>query len=74
MDKNELIIKPKYLNTLRGVEESQVIKIRMKKTTLHQIQLIAMDTEHSRNALIHRFIDYALNHYEIQTVGSSKDR
>lgn len=63
MGKDDLIVKPKRP---KGEDGYKVFSIRIKEETVSKIDKISMQTGRSRNELIGRFLDYALEHCKVQ--------
>lgn len=58
MDGNTILITKKS-KKLRGEEESRVVSIRMKKTTIQRMEDIAAKTNRTRNEVINIILDNA---------------
>ena len=63
MDKNTLIIKPKRP---KGEDGYRVFSIRIKEDTVRKIDASSIRTGRSRNELIGMFLEYAVEHCEIE--------
>ncbi len=50
----------------RGEDGTRVISLRIKETILAQIDVIASQTNRSRNEIVSSFIEYALKNVEIE--------
>ena len=57
MKEDKLIIKPKRI---KGDDGYRIFSIRIKEEIVNQIDEIVVQTGHSRNELIGRFIEFAL--------------
>lgn len=57
MKENDLIVKPKRP---KGEDGYKVFSIRIKEETVAKIDAISMQTGRSRNELIGKFLDYAV--------------
>ena len=53
---------------LKGEDGYKVSSMRVKEDTIHRIDKISSLTERSRNELIGIFLDYALEHCEVDDV------
>ena len=62
MEKDELILKPKRP---KGEDGYKVFSIRIKEETVSKIDKISMQTGRSRNELIGKFLDYALDRCKV---------
>ena len=62
MNDNSLVIRPKKQ---KGEDGYKVFSIRIKDELAEQIGEIAAQTGHSRNELIGRFLEYAVEHCTI---------
>ena len=58
MSNDKLIIRPKKV---RGDDGYRTFSIRVRDTTVDRISNLANQTGHSRNELICRFLEYALD-------------
>lgn len=58
MNDNAILITKKS-KKLRGEDESQVVSIRMKKTTIQRMEDIAAKTNRTRNEVINIILDNA---------------
>ncbi|MBO5217962.1 MAG: ribbon-helix-helix protein, CopG family [Clostridia bacterium] len=63
MADEKLIIKPKQL---RGEDGYKVFSIRIREETVSKIDDIAAKTGRSRNELIGMFLNFAVEHCEIE--------
>lgn len=63
MDKDSLIVKPKRP---KGEDGYKVFSIRIKEETVSRIDAISMQTGRSRNELIGKFLDYALERCKVE--------
>lgn len=63
MENEKLIIKSKHT---RGEDGYKVFSIRVKEETVFKIDEIAQQTGHSRNELIGKFLDFALERIVIK--------
>lgn len=64
MKEDKLIIKkspPK-----KGDDGYKIFSIRIKEDTVKQIDAIASETRRSRNELIGKFLEYAIEHCQIE--------
>lgn len=59
---NEIIIEPKEL---KGEDGYKVISIRVKDENLKRLELLTVESNRSRNALINTFIEYGLDHCKV---------
>ena len=62
MNDNNLVIQPRKT---KGEDGYKVFSIRIKEELAEQIGEIAVQTGHSRNELIGRFLEYAVEHCTI---------
>ena len=62
MKNNELIIKPKKY---KGEDGYKVFSIRIKEKTVTKLDIMAKDTNRSRNELIGILLEYAIVHCSI---------
>lgn len=62
MKNNELIIKPKKY---KGEDGYKVFSIRIKEKTVTKLDIMAKDTNRSRNELIGILLEYAIDHCSI---------
>ena len=58
----KLIIRKKGL---KGEDGYKTFSIRIKDETVAKLNVLAAETNRSRNELINLFLEYALTHYEI---------
>lgn len=63
MEKDDLIVKPKRP---KGEDGYKVFSIRIKEETVSKIDNISMQTGRSRNELIGKFLDYALERCKVE--------
>ena len=63
MAKNKLIVRPKVP---KGEDGYQTFSIRMKDSLKARIEALSEETGRSRNELIILFIEYAINHCEVE--------
>lgn len=63
MKTDDLIVKPKRP---KGEDGYRVFSIRIPEETVAKIENIAMQTGHSRNELIGKFLDYALERCKVE--------
>ena len=63
MEKDDLIVKPKRP---KGEDGYKVFSIRIKEETVAKIDAISMQTGRSRNELIGRFLDYAVDRCKVE--------
>ena len=63
MERDDLIVKPKRP---KGEDGYKVFSIRIKEETVGKLDMISMQTGRSRNELIGRFLDYALDHCKVE--------
>ncbi|MCM1114853.1 MAG: ribbon-helix-helix domain-containing protein [Clostridium sp.] len=59
----ELILEKR---TKKEQNQYKTITIRVPREFIEKVDLLAEETRHSRNALVCKFIEYGLNHYEIR--------
>lgn len=59
----ELVIK--VLN-YKSEDEHRTISIRMSEKHIKELELLVVETNQSRNALINQFIEYGLENYVIK--------
>lgn len=59
MDHEKLVI---YLKRAKGDDGYKTFSIRIKEELVEQINDISAQTGHSRNELISKFLEYALEH------------
>lgn len=59
MDQEKLIIYPKRA---KGDDGYKTFSIRIREETVERINEISAQTGHSRNELISKFLEYALEH------------
>ena len=64
MEKDDLIVKPKRP---KGEDGYKVFSIRVKEETVAKIDSISMQTGHSRNELIGKFLEYAVDRCKIES-------
>jgi len=53
---------------LRGEDGTQIVSVRIKKELLEKLDLLAAETNHSRNALITMFIRFCVDNHEVVKV------
>lgn len=63
MEENNLIVKPKHP---KGEDGYKVFSIRIKEETVAKIDAISMQTGRSRNELIGKFLDYAVERCRVE--------
>ena len=63
VEKDDLIVKPKRP---KGEDGYKVFSIRIKEETVSKIDKISMQTGRSRNELIGKFLDYALERCKVE--------
>lgn len=63
MGKDDLIVKPKHP---KGEDGYKVFSIRIKEETVAKIDAISVQTGRSRNELIGKFLDYAVERCKIE--------
>ncbi len=63
MEEDNLIVKPKRP---KGEDGYKVFSIRIKEETVIKIDKISMQTGRSRNELIGKFLDYALERCKVE--------
>lgn len=63
MEDNNLIVKPKRP---KGEDGYKVFSIRIKEETVAKIDAISMQTGRSRNELIGKFLDYAVERCRVE--------
>lgn len=63
MGKDDLIVKPKRP---KGEDGYKVFSVRIKEETVAKIDVISMQTGRSRNELIGRFLDYAVERCKVE--------
>lgn len=63
MEKDDLIVKPKRP---KGEDGYKVFSIRIKEETVAKIDKISMQTGRSRNELIGKFLDYAVERCRVE--------
>ena len=63
MEKEELIVKPKHP---KGEDGYKVFSIRVKEETVAKIDAISTQTGRSRNELIGKFLDFALDRCKVE--------
>ena len=63
MKEEKLVIKPKRT---KGDDGYKVFSIRVKDDVVSRIDEIVSQTGHSRNELIGRFLEYALDHCVVE--------
>ena len=61
--KEKLLIHKK--NKLRGDDGYKIFSVRVKEDTVHALDRLSMGTRRSRNAIIHIFLDCAMERCEI---------
>ena len=62
MNKENLVVIPKRL---KGEDGYKVSSVRIKEDTIYRIDKISSLTGRSRNELIGKFLEYALEHCEV---------
>lgn len=63
MDDQKLIIHPKRQ---KGEDGYKIFSVRVREEVVEQLDNISAQTGHSRNELIGKFLEYALDHCTIQ--------
>lgn len=63
MGKDDLIVKPKHP---KGEDGYKVFSIRIKEETVAKIDAISMQTGRSRNELIGKFLEYAVDRCKVE--------
>lgn len=63
MGKDDLIVKPKRP---KGEDGYKVFSIRIKEETVAKIDAISMQTGRSRNELIGKFLDFAVDRCKVE--------
>ena len=63
MGKDDLIVKPKHP---KGEDGYKVFSIRIKEETVAKIDAISVQTGRSRNELIGKFLEYAVERCKIE--------
>lgn len=63
MEHDDLVLKPKRP---KGEDGYKVFSIRIKEETVAKLDGISMKTGHSRNELIGRFLEYAVERCKIE--------
>jgi len=63
VEKDDLIVKPKRP---KGEDGYKVFSIRIKEETVAKIDKISMQTGRSRNELIGKFLDYAVERCKVE--------
>lgn len=63
MEDNDLILKPKRP---KGEDGYKVFSIRIKEETVAKIDAISMQTGRSRNELIGKLLDYAVERCKVE--------
>ena len=63
MEKDELIVKPKHP---KGEDGYKVFSIRIKEETVAKIDTISAQTGRSRNELIGKFLEYAVDRCKVE--------
>lgn len=63
MAKDDLIVKPKHP---KGEDGYKVFSIRIKEDIVNKIDVISEKTGRSRNELIGKFLDYAVERCKIE--------
>lgn len=63
MEENNLIVKPKHP---KGEDGYKVFSIRIKEETVAKIDAISMQTGRSRNELIGKFLNYAVERCRVE--------
>lgn len=63
MEKGDLIVKPKRP---KGEDGYKVFSIRIKEETVAKIDAISIQTGRSRNELIGKFLDYAVDRCKVE--------
>ena len=63
MKENDLIVKPKRP---KGEDGYKVFSIRIKEETVAKIDTISAQTGRSRNELIGKFLDYAVDRCKVE--------
>ena len=51
---------------IRGEDGNRVISLRIKETTLSELDMLASKTQHSRNELINTILEYGLKNIEVK--------
>ncbi len=62
MEGDDLILRPKRV---RGEDGYKTFSIRIKSETVDRISHLALQTGYSRNELIGRFLEYAIEHCKV---------
>ena len=52
-------------NKLKGDDGRKILSVRIKEDTVHTLDRLSMETNRSRNAIIHNFLDCAMERCEI---------
>lgn len=63
MEKDSLIVKPKHP---KGEDGYRVFSIRIKEETVAKLDAISAQTGRSRNELIGRFLEYAVERCKVE--------
>lgn len=63
MDKDNLIVKPKRP---KGEDGYKVFSVRIKEDTIAKIDAISVQTGRSRNELIGKFLDFAVERCKVE--------
>ena len=63
MENEDLIVRPKRP---KGEDGYKVFSIRIKEETVAKIDAISVQTGHSLNELIGKFLDYAVSHCKVE--------
>ena len=63
MERDDLIVKPKRP---KGEDGYKVFSIRIKEETVAKIDAISMQTGRSRNELIGKFLDFAVDRCKVE--------
>lgn len=64
MNPPELILRPKHM---KGDDGYKTFSIRIRESTVSQIDALSAETSRSRNELIGIFLEYALKHCVVLT-------
>lgn len=64
MDGDKLIVKPRRP---KGEDGYKVFSVRIKDETVNKIDEISAQTGRSRNELIGKFLNYALEHCKVES-------
>ena len=64
MAESKLTIKKR--NPLKGEDGSKVISVRIKDETIHRLDELAKETNHSRNEIIGILLEFGLDNVEVE--------